>query len=287
MQSILKISNLRAYYYLLRINQPSGLFLLLWPTLWALWLSGLNTPPLKIFLVFVLGVFFMRSAGCVVNDIVDLKIDGHILRTKERVLPSGEISIQEAKFLYIGLLLISCCLVCNLHFLTIYLSLFGLVLTCIYPFMKRYTHLPQVILGLSFSWGIPMAWVEVSNSITITCFLLFLANLCWVVSYDTQYSMADRADDLKMGVKSTAILFGCYDKIIISLLQLVTLLLLTLVGLLIGLHLIFYISILIACVLFIYQQVLINNREPDLCLKAFMQNNWVGLIIFIGIASSI
>ncbi|VFP84069.1 4-hydroxybenzoate octaprenyltransferase [Candidatus Erwinia haradaeae] len=284
---LLKIRNFRAYCHLMRINQPGGLFLLLWPTLWALWLSAMQSPPIKILLVFILGVVFMRSAGCVVNDIIDRAIDGYIPRTQDRPLPSGRVSIPEAKILSIGLLLMSFFLVLTLNMITLYLSLCGLALTCMYPFMKRYTDLPQVVLGVSFSWGIPMAWAAVSDNTPINCWLLFLANLFWVVSYDTQYAMADRSHDLKIGVKSTAILFDSYDRIIIGMLQLAVLILLILVGFVTGLHYVFYGAIFIACILFIYQQVLIAKRQECLCLRAFHHNNWVGLIVFIGIAFSV
>ncbi|WP_232043102.1 4-hydroxybenzoate octaprenyltransferase [Candidatus Erwinia haradaeae] len=284
MQTVLKIRNLKAYCQLARINQPGGFFLLLWPTLWALWLSDMHAPPLKTLFVFILGVFCMRSAGCVVNDIIDSGIDRGVLRTKSRPLPSGKVSVQEAQILFIGLLFLALCLVLTLNMITICLSLCGLVLTCTYPFMKRYTYVPQVVLGASFSWGIPMAWSAVSENMPINCWLLFLANLLWVVSYDTEYSMADRADDLKIGVKSTAILFNSYDKIIISILQLAVWIVLMLVGFMMGLHLIFYAFMLLAFILFLYQQVLIAGRQAELCLKAFLHNNLVGFVVFIGIA---
>lgn len=275
---------LQAYSRLMRINKPIGSFLLLWPTLWALWLAGGTVPPLLVLIVFVLGVFFMRAAGCVVNDFADRKIDGHVKRTQMRPLASGEVSEKEAKVLFVALALISFALVLTMNALTIWLSFAGLALAWVYPFMKRYTHLPQVVLGAAFGWAIPMGWAAVSNSVPLDCWLLFFANLCWTVAYDTQYAMVDRDDDVKIGVKSTAILFGRFDKLIIGLLQLATLLLLAIVGERIGLDGAFYWSLLMAAALFVHQQKLIAERQREPCFQAFLNNNYVGLVIFIGIA---
>nr|WP_083772853.1 4-hydroxybenzoate octaprenyltransferase [Erwinia tasmaniensis] len=287
MEKIQQMSKLSAYCRLMRIDKPIGSLLLLWPTLWALWLAGMQVPPLKVLLVFVLGVFFMRAAGCVVNDFADRKIDGHVKRTRARPLPSGAVSTREAKLLFAGLVLISFMLVLTMNSMTLWLSLGGLGLAWMYPFMKRYTHLPQVVLGAAFGWAIPMAWAAVSESVPLTCWLLFLANICWTVAYDTQYAMVDRDDDLKIGVKSTAILFGRYDKLIIGLLQLATMILLAWVGRQLALNGIFYVTILAAGALFIYQQKLIAQRQRELCFKAFLNNNWVGLVLFIGVALGI
>ncbi|VFP87356.1 4-hydroxybenzoate octaprenyltransferase [Candidatus Erwinia haradaeae] len=286
MVDILLMRNLVTYCQLMRINQPGGLFLLLWPTLWALWLSGMSAPPLKVLFLFTLGVCCMRSAGCVINDVIDRNIDVYVQRTKSRPLPGRKISTQKAKLLHVSLLFISCLIVLNMSMTTILFSILGLVLTWVYPFMKRYTYFPQVFLGISFSLSIPMAWMEISNKLPITCWLLFFGNFFWVVSYDTQYAMADRSDDLKIGIKSTAILFNCHDRIIIVFLQLLSLMFLTSVGLKLVLHPIFYFAILGALILFIYQQFLIADRQADRCFKAFSKNNWVGLIIFVGIVLS-
>ncbi|WP_414147703.1 4-hydroxybenzoate octaprenyltransferase [Erwinia sp. BNK-24-b] len=286
MEKSLQTSKLQAYSRLMRIDKPIGSLLLLWPTFWALWLAGLRIPPFNVLIVFVLGVFFMRAAGCVVNDFADRKIDGHVKRTRARPLPSGAVTSTEAKLLFGGLVLVSFCLVLTMNLMTILLSFGGLALAWIYPFMKRYTHLPQVVLGAAFGWAIPMGWAAVSETVPLTCWLLFFANICWTVAYDTQYAMVDRDDDLKIGVKSTAILFGRFDKLIIGLLQLVTLVLLVAIGQLMQLGMPFYCSLAAACALFIYQQKLISARDRDACFKAFLNNNYVGLILFVGIALS-
>lgn len=287
MEKSVPMSKMAAYSRLMRIDKPIGSLLLLWPTLWALWLAGRQAPPLNVLLVFVLGVFFMRAAGCVVNDFADRKIDGFVKRTRERPLPSGAVTPREAKLLFAGLVLISFALVLTMNSMTIWLSLGGLGLAWLYPFMKRYTHLPQVVLGAAFGWAIPMGWAAVSESVPLTCWLLFLANICWTVAYDTQYAMVDRDDDLKIGVKSTAILFGRYDKLIIGLLQLVTLCLMALVGWQLHLNGIFYWSVLVAGVFFVHQQKLIARRRRELCFKAFLNNNWVGLVLFMGVVLGI
>ncbi|GLR07960.1 4-hydroxybenzoate octaprenyltransferase [Mixta theicola] len=277
-------NKLQAYSRLMRIDKPIGSLLLLWPTLWALWLAGEAVPPLQVLIVFVLGVFFMRAAGCVVNDFADRKIDGHVKRTQMRPLASGEVSEKEAKVLFVALALISFALVLTMNAITIWLSFAGLALAWVYPFMKRYTHLPQVVLGAAFGWAIPMGWAAVSGNVPLNGWLLFFANICWTVAYDTQYAMVDRDDDVKIGVKSTAILFGRFDKLIIGLLQLATLLLLAIVGQRMGLDGAFYWSLLLAAALFVHQQKLIAERQRERCFQAFLNNNYVGLVIFIGIA---
>ena len=284
MERPLQLNRFQAYSRLMRINNPIGWLLLLWPTLWALWLAGMAIPALNVLVVFVLGVFLMRAAGCVINDFADRKIDGHVKRTASRPLPSGAVSEKEAKLLFVALVLVSFALVLTMNAMTIWLSFAGLALAWMYPFMKRYTHLPQVVLGAAFGWSIPMAWAAVSESVPLTCWLLFLANICWTVAYDTQYAMVDRDDDLKIGVKSTAILFGRFDKLIIGLLQLATLALLLVIGQLMQLNSAFYWSLLAAAVLFVYQQKLIATRERDPCFQAFLNNNYVGLVLFIGVA---
>ncbi|MBU6519104.1 4-hydroxybenzoate octaprenyltransferase [Pantoea sp. B270] len=277
------MSKWQAYSRLMRIDKPIGTLLLLWPTLWALWLSGMAIPPLSVLLVFVLGVFVMRAAGCVINDYADRNLDGHVKRTAARPLASGAVTEKEAKLLFTGLGLLAFLLVLTMNRMTILLSFGGLALAWVYPFMKRYTHLPQVVLGAAFGWAIPMGWAAVSESLPFVCWLVFLANICWTVAYDTQYAMVDRDDDLKIGVKSTAILFGRYDKLIIGLLQLAALGLMALVGILLHLNGAFYWSLLLAGGLFVHQQKLIAGRERELCFQAFLNNNYVGLVLFIGV----
>lgn len=271
------------YCRLMRINNPIGALLLLWPTLWALWLAAGKVPDTKIVIIFVLGVFLMRAAGCVVNDYADRHIDGHVKRTAYRPLPCGKISEKECKILFAVLITLSFGLVLTLNRMTIWLSLAALALAWIYPFMKRITHLPQVVLGIAFGWSIPMGFAAVSESLPLICWLLLLANICWTVAYDTQYAMVDRHDDLKIGVKSTAVLFGQHDKWIIGLLQLITLLLLLVVGYLAKLTETYYWSILLVGALFIHQQALITHRQQDQCFRAFLNNNYVGLVLFLGI----
>lgn len=277
----------QAYCRLMRIDKPIGSLLLLWPTYWALWLAGGQIPSLKLLVVFTLGVFFMRAAGCVVNDFADRRVDGHVKRTAHRPLPSGAVTEKESKILFVAMVLVSFGLVLTLNAMTIWLSVAALALAWVYPFMKRFTHLPQVVLGMAFGWSIPMAYAAVSESLPLSCWLLFLANICWTVAYDTQYAMVDRDDDLRIGIKSTAILFGRFDKLIIGLLQLATLLLMVWIGYLNQLSGAYYWGILLAGALFIHQQKLIALRERMPCFQAFLNNNYAGLVLFIGIALSI
>ncbi|MFK3662245.1 4-hydroxybenzoate octaprenyltransferase [Scandinavium sp. NPDC088450] len=286
MERSLTQNKLLAYHRLMRTDKPIGALLLLWPTLWALWVATPGVPPLWILAVFVAGVWLMRAAGCVVNDYADRKFDGHVKRTAHRPLPSGDVSEKEARGLFVVLVLLSFLLVLTLNKMTILLSVAGLALAWVYPFMKRYTHLPQVVLGAAFGWSIPMAYAAVSETLPLSCWLMFLANICWAVAYDTQYAMVDRDDDLKIGVKSTAILFGKQDKLIIGILQVAVLALMAAVGWMSGLNWEFYWSIFVAGALFVYQQKLIKDRERDACFKAFMNNNYVGLVLFIGLAMS-
>ena len=283
MEWSLRQNKLLAFHRLMRTDKPIGALLLLWPTLWALWVATPGLPPLWILAVFVAGVWLMRAAGCVVNDYADRKFDGHVKRTANRPLPSGAVTEKEARNLFVGLVLLSFLLVLTLNTMTILLSVAALALAWVYPFMKRYTHLPQVVLGAAFGWSIPMAFAAVSESVPLSCWLLFIANICWAVAYDTQYAMVDRDDDIKIGVKSTAILFGRHDKLIIGILQVVVMGLMGAVGWLNGLGAAFYASILVAGGLFAYQQKLIAGRERDACFQAFMNNNYVGLALFIGL----
>ncbi|GGD37650.1 4-hydroxybenzoate octaprenyltransferase [Franconibacter pulveris 1160] len=279
-------NKLLAYHRLMRTDKPIGALLLLWPTLWALWVATPGVPPLWILAVFVAGVWLMRAAGCVVNDYADRKFDGHVKRTANRPLPSGAVTEREAKNLFVVLVLISFALVLTLNLMTILLSVAALALAWMYPFMKRYTHLPQVVLGAAFGWSIPMAFAAVSETVPLSCWLMFLANICWAVAYDTEYAMVDRDDDVKIGVKSTAILFGQYDKLIIGLLQIAVLALMIAIGWLNGLGGAFYASVVVAGALFVYQQKIIAGRDRDACFKAFLNNNYVGLALFVGLAVS-
>jgi len=277
----------RAYWQLARMDRPIGSLLLMWPTLWALFLAADGMPDIKVLLVFVLGVFSMRAAGCVINDYADRHFDGHVKRTAQRPLPSGLISEREALGFFAVLSLVSFALVLTMNTLTIQLSVVGLLLAAAYPFMKRYTHLPQLVLGMAFGWAIPMAYAAQSGVLPPVAWLLFVANILWTIAYDTQYAMVDRDDDLKIGIKSTAILFGRHDKRMIGLLQLGTLGLLILVGMQTGLSQVYYWSLLGAAALFVYQQMLIRGREREPCFKAFLNNNYVGMLVWLGMAAGL
>ncbi|OCG37071.1 4-hydroxybenzoate polyprenyltransferase [Gilliamella sp. Fer2-1] len=270
-----------AYLQLMRLDKPIGSLLLLWPTLWAIWLTG--HPSTYITIIFVLGVFVMRSAGCVVNDYADRHFDAHVERTKNRPLARGALTEKNALWTLLVLLLIALCLLLNLNKLSWLIACFALLTALIYPFMKRYTHLPQVTLGIAFSWSIPMVYAATIEQFPLTCWVLFLTNICWTIAYDTQYAMVDRNDDIKIGIKSTAILFGNYDKLIIGLLQIISVIGLLFIGLINQLSLIFYMAVLLVIGLLIYQQWLIKNRDRNKCFSAFMNNNYVGFIIFLGL----
>ncbi|ELA9559650.1 4-hydroxybenzoate octaprenyltransferase [Vibrio parahaemolyticus] len=273
----------KAYWQLMRMDRPIGSLLLLWPTVWALVIAAQGIPSWDVLIVFVLGVFLMRSAGCVINDFADRKVDGHVKRTKQRPLPSGKVTAKEAIGLFLVLAVSSFLLVLTMNPLTIQLSFAGLVLAFIYPFMKRYTHIPQLFLGLAFSWAIPMAWAAQTGELPVMVWFVFVINALWTIAYDTQYAMVDRDDDLKIGIKSTAILFGRHDKLIIGVLQLVTLAMLVRLGQFYQLGQSYYWTVLIAASLFVYQQNLIRHRERDLCFRAFLNNNYVGMVIAIGL----
>jgi len=274
---------LLAYVHLMRADKPIGTYLLLWPTLWALWIAADGMPPLHLLLIFSLGVFLTRSAGCVINDYADRHIDGHVKRTHQRPLPSGRVTEREALLLFAGLMLVSFLLVLLTNTMTILMSFGGLALAFVYPFMKRYTHLPQVVLGAAFGWAIPMAFTAVQEQLPLTAWLLYAAKLLWTVAYDTQYAMVDRDDDLKIGVKSTAVLFGRYDKLMVGLLQLAALGLLVWVGQLEQLGLWYYLGLLAALGFFIYQQWLIRHRERMPCFRAFLNNHYAELAVLIGL----
>ena len=267
----------------MRVDRPIGSLLLLWPTLWALWIAGAGNPDPYICFVFVLGVLVMRSAGCVINDFADRDVDPHVERTRNRPLAAGRVSTREALSLFIALMLVALLLVLTLNRLTILLAVAGGALATLYPFMKRYTYLPQVHLGLAFSWAIPMAWASLTGTLPPLAWLLLTGNLIWTVAYDTIYAMVDRDDDLMVGVKSTAILFGDLDRAFIAGMQVAVLVVLALVGRQAALGIIFDASLTGAGALFAYQQWLIRDRERASCFKAFLNNNWVGAVIFGGI----
>lgn len=268
---------------LTRMDKPIGTYLLLWPTMWALWVATDGWPSFHLLFVFCVGVFIMRSAGCVINDYADRNVDGHVKRTSERPLVAGKISEEEALSVFAFLIGGAFSLVMTLSWFTIYLSAVALVLAASYPFMKRYTHLPQVVLGAAFSWGMIMAFAEARGEVPLEAWMLFAANLLWTVAYDTMYAMVDRDDDLKIGVKSTAILFGSHDKRAVGLLQVATLALLFSVGDLLAFGWPYQLSLVMVAGLFCYQQMLIANRDRQACFRAFLNNHWVGLIVFLGI----
>ncbi len=273
----------QGFIQITRMDKPIGTYLLLWPTYWALWIAADGFPPLHLLFIFTLGVFLMRSAGCVINDIADRKVDGQVKRTQARPLVSGLLTTHDAIFIFMMLIAAAFGLATSLHSNTLKLAVVALLLASAYPFMKRYTNLPQVVLGAAFSWGMIMAFAEITGKVPTIAWLLFAANLLWTVAYDTMYAMVDRDDDINIGVKSTAILFGQYDKQIIGLLQLLVLSLLFMIGEILAFGWPYQLSLVITAGLFAYQQMLIVNRDRARCFKAFLNNHWVGLVIFMGI----
>ncbi len=277
-------NRLQQYARLIRLDRPIGIYLLLWPTLWALWIAAKGVPDLLVLFVFSSGVFLMRSAGCAINDFADQDIDPHVDRTKDRPLAAGHISSTETLLIFSILSISAFGLVLLMNTLTIYMSIGGLILAASYPFAKRFHYMPQVHLGAAFGWAAPMAFTAQANEITSVTWLIFMATVLWATAYDTMYAMADREDDLKIGVKSTAILFGDADKLIIGALQILFMLDLILIGRSSNLGLYYYIGLMIAGGFAIYQQYLIKDRIKQKCINAFLNNNWLGLTIFIGIA---
>jgi 4-hydroxybenzoate polyprenyltransferase len=259
----------------------------MWPTLWSLWLTAGGWPAPKLLLVFVVGVVVMRSAGCVMNDIADRNIDPFVERTKNRPLASGAMTVKQAWVLFAGLIVVAFFLVLQLNIRSVAFAFGGLALTMLYPFCKRLFAAPQLILGLAFSWGIPMVFAATNTAFDLAFYVLWLGTALWILLYDTFYAMVDQTDDARLGIHSTAILFGSYAQLITGFLQLSVLFLLGLVGHLFGLGDFFYLSILAAAVLFIRQQFLIRNKEPEACLKAFLENNYIGGIIFLGIVLNV
>jgi 4-hydroxybenzoate polyprenyltransferase len=273
-----------AYIALMRADRPIGTLLLLWPTLWALWLAAGGLPDWQLLLIFGAGTVLMRSAGCVLNDLADRDLDGGVKRTSQRPLVTGTVSTGEALVLFTLLALTAFVLVLFTNTLTILLSLGGLALAACYPFMKRFTHMPQVVLGAAFSWGVLMAFAATRNELPPQAWLLFIANVLWTVAYDTVYAMVDRDDDIKLGIKSTAIMFGQLDRVMVGILQGMTLLALALAGKQFALGGIFYLSLVAAGALFARQQWQIRQREREQCFRAFLANNYVGMVLFAGIA---
>jgi 4-hydroxybenzoate polyprenyltransferase len=277
---------LRQYYYLTRLDRPIGIYLLLWPMLWALFIASEGKPDPLVFIVFFMGVILMRSAGCVINDYADRNIDPHIERTSQRPIASGKVSPKEALLLFAVLCLVAFGLVLLMNRLTIYLSFGGVALAAIYPFMKRYTHLPQIVLGMAFAWSIPMAFAAQTNDIPRIAWLIYAVTVLWAVIYDTMYAMADREEDLKIGVKSTAILFGDNDRVILMILQVLMFIGLYLIGSKTDMHAPYYIGLVAAAGFALYEQYLIRERQAQACFAAFLNNHWLGGVVFLGILLS-
>ena len=278
---------MNAYIRLMRLNKPIGTYLLLWPTYWALFLSAKGWPDIDLLIIFTLGVLVMRSAGCVINDYADRNIDQNIARTKDRPLITGEVSPESALRLFVFLLIIAFGLVLLTNALTIKLSLIALALATLYPFTKRWTHLPQVVLGVAFGMSVPMAFSAQTGSIPLSAGWIFLATILWTLIYDTFYAMADRDEDIKIGVKSTAILFEKYDQIFITFLQILLIIVFVVIGNLFDLGSIYYFSLVIILIFMIYHQLLMKKRQKELFFKAFLNNNFIGMTAFIGIFLSV
>jgi 4-hydroxybenzoate polyprenyltransferase len=277
-------ARLRDYAQLMRLHRPVGIWLLLWPTLWALWFAAGGVPPVKLLVIFVLGTVLMRSAGCVINDYADRGFDPHVERTRDRPLAAGRVTPREALVLFAGLCLLAFALVVQLDARTVLLSVPAVLIAASYPFAKRFHSMPQAHLGLAFSWGIPMAFAAVGGPVPWgQCVLLMLANVAWVIAYDTFYAMVDRADDLKVGVKSSAILFGRHDRIATQLLQVAALLALAAAGADRGPW--YFGGLAVALALAEYQQWLIRDSDPARCFRAFLNNTWFGAAVFAGLAA--
>lgn len=277
------IDRLQQYSLLVRLDRPIGTLLLLWPTLWALWIAAEGWPDNYVLFVFIAGVFLMRASGCAINDFADRKIDLHVARTNQRPMATGKVSAKEALWVFAVLALCAFILVLTMNTLTIYMSFAGVILAASYPFMKRYHYMPQIHLGVAFGWSAPMAFTAQANEITAMTWLIFMATVLWTTAYDTMYAMADREDDLKIGVKSTAILFGDADKLIIGMLQALLMLNLILIGTSSDMGLYYYLGLVGAAGFAIYQQYLIKDRDAKKCFQAFLNNNWFGFCVFMGV----
>jgi 4-hydroxybenzoate polyprenyltransferase len=274
---------LEQYLRLMRLDRPIGIWLLLWPTLWALWVAGNGHPDPKVLVVFVLGVTVMRSAGCIVNDFADRNVDPHVRRTRERPLAARRVTPTEALLLFAGLMAVALWLATYLNPFTLRLACVGAALTVSYPFLKRFFALPQLYLALAFSWGVPMAFAALLGALPRVAWVMFVATIIWVTIYDTLYAMVDREDDLKIGVNSSAIVFADMDRLIVGALQLTMLMALLLMGRSLAFGNAYLVALGVAALFFLYQQWLIRAREPDACLRAFLNNHYVGMSIFIGI----
>lgn len=278
------ISKLRAYALLMRLHQPVGFFLLLWPTLWAFWIASSGHPNKFLVFLFCVGALLVRSAGCVINDIADHRFDGYVARTKNRPLVIGMMSIREAFSLLSVLFLLAFLLTLLMNHLTIMLAFIGAFLAILYPFAKRFTYLPQSFLGLAFAWGVPMAFAAQTESVPLIAWYVYLIAGLWTFTYDTIYAIVDREDDKKIGIKSSALLFAGFDRSIIAALQIILLFMLMMLGKQLSLNQYYYVSLLLVSWLFVYQQILIKQRDPKKCFKAFLNNQWVGLVVFLGLA---
>ncbi len=277
---------INAYARLMRLDKPIGILLLLWPTLWALWMAGLGRPDWLVVWIFVMGTVLMRSAGCVMNDVADRNFDGHVERTRQRPLVSGEVSVKEACLLAAGLSLGAFCLVLFLNALTIALSFAAFLLAMTYPLTKRFLAIPQAYLGIAFGFGIPMAFAALTSELPPLVWLMLLANIFWTIAYDTEYAMVDRDDDLKLGIRSSAIFFGRYDVMAILVCYVAMLILLVLVGWMQQLSWPYYFGLAVALLLALYHISLIRDRQRHACFKAFLHNNWLGAAIFAGLLAS-
>jgi len=267
----------------MRLERPIGALLLLWPTLWALWLAGDGSPAAKLVVIFIVGTFVMRGAGCVINDYADRDFDGEVKRTQARPFATGAISEKEALILAAALALVAFVLVLFTNLLTIGLSVVGVIIAAIYPFLKRFTHLPQAWLGIAFSWGIPMAYAAQTGGLPGECWLLLVANLFWVFAYDTIYAMVDRDDDIRIGVKSTAILFGSADRWVVLGCHAMAIALLWLVGANADLGTWYFVSLIAATGFALWEARLYFSRDRDRCFQAFLHNNWFGATVFVGV----
>ena len=277
------LSRMGAYARLVRLHQPVGIYLLLWPTLWALWIAGEGRPDERVFIVFVLGTIVLRSAGCIINDYADRKIDAHIWRTRDRPLATGEVSVREALTLFVVLMLVGLGLVLTMNRLTQTLAVIGAMITIVYPFTKRLISFPQFVLGVAFAWGVPMAFAAQLATVPPIGWVMFAATIAWGVIYDTEYAMADRDDDLKIGVKSIAILLGGLDRAFVAAMQVLFIAALAWIGQSTGLGAWFFFGIAIAALLFFYQQYLIRERDSVDCFAAFKNNAALGLCVFVGL----
>jgi len=275
-----------ALWRLMRFDRPIGILLLLWPTLWALWIAGDGSPSAKNILIFCTGVVLMRAAGCIMNDVADRDFDPHVERTRCRPLASGELTVRQALVAFFALMLLAFGLVLMTNVLTIKLAFAGALLASTYPFFKRWTHFPQVILGLAFGWGIPMAFAAETGQIASVAWLILLINVIWSVIYDTLYAMVDRDDDISIGLKSTAIMFGRFDLLIIRVLKILMIALLVLLGLKLQFSWPWFAGVAIAGVLFVRQQYLVRDRDRDACFNAFLNNNWVGVAVWTGLLAA-